>query len=167
MESTTDRFWSSFQNNFSNLRIVIEEARKDLNSPEKKQKVFDSLNNTIHSLLDYWERVKKSSNISAETKKRMRAFAYANNKLKHEYDLISIQDRKGGFSFPIIFPLEIEEVRYEWSDLDYIPRKNSNQENDFQQYCRFLKQKEIINSLEDISSLIGTDLKSKLLIGNV
>ncbi|MDF1496071.1 hypothetical protein [Caproiciproducens sp. CPB-2] len=161
MESTTDRFWSSFQNNFSNLRIAIEEACEDLNSPGKKQKVFDSLNNTIHSLLDYWERVKKDSNISAETKKKMRAFAYANNKLKHEYDLVSIEDRKGGFSFPITFPLKIEKVRYKWSDLDYIHRESSNQKNDFQQYCRFLKQKEIISSLEDISSLIGPDSKDK------
>lgn len=161
MESATDRFWCSFQNNFSNLRIAIEEASEDLNSPEKKQKVFDSLNNTIHSLLDYWERVKKSSNISAENKKRMRAFAYANNKLKHEYDLVSIEDRKGGFSFPITFPLEIEIVRYEWADLEYIPRESPNQENDFQQYCSFLKQKEIISSIEDISSLIRPDSKDK------
>ena len=155
MEPVANRFWTSFQNNYSNLEIAVKEACKDLNSPEKKQAVFDSLNNTIHSLLDYWERIKKKGKIYEETKKKMRAFAYVNNKLKHEYSLISVEVRKGGFSFPISFPLVVEKVRYEWADLEYIPRENPNQENDFQQYICFLKKKEIIGSLEDIALLIS------------
>lgn len=157
MEPVILRFWTSFQNNFSNFRIATEAAYKDLNSLEKKQAVFDSLNNTIHSLLDYWERIKKIDGISEEIKKKMRAFAYANNKLKHAYNLISVEDRKGGFTFPISFPLTTEKVRYEWADLEYIPRDNSSQENDFIQYCCFLVQKEIIGSLKDIAFIINPD----------
>jgi len=157
MEPSINRFWTSYLNNFSDLRITIKATCYDLNSPDKKQSVFDSLNNTIHSLLDYWERIKRNDSISVEIKKIMRAFAYANNKLKHENNLISVETRKDGFSFPITFPLIIEQVRYEWADLDYIRRENANQENDFQQYCCFLKKKEIIVSLESVASLISPD----------
>ena len=64
MQTAVEKFWLSFQNNFSHLKNAIKEACEDLNSPEKKQEVFSSLNNTIHSLIDYWERIHKNVIVS-------------------------------------------------------------------------------------------------------
>lgn len=103
--------------------------------------------------MDYWERV-KSSSFQNETKKMMRAFAYANNKLKHADSLVSITARTGGFEFnSFTFPINIPPIEFVFTDLDSFCREGRD-ENDNKMYNEYLRGKNVIECFKEVALLI-------------
>jgi len=153
MNEVINMFWMSFQANLSALETSIDKAIYRTSAQDEKQTVFNTMNNTIHSLMDYWERV-KSSSFQNETKKMMRAFAYANNKLKHADSLVSITARTGGFEFnSFTFPINIPPIEFVFTDLDSFCREGRD-ENDNKMYNEYLRGKNVIECFKEVALLI-------------
>ena len=135
---------------YNELNCSVMAAKSDLNKPELMKEVGFRLGTCLHWLIDVWERV-ESKCIDNSHKSYFSAFRYANNKLKHEVTLVELQQRTGGFSFPIHFPHVIPAVTIKWVKLDLGESKNKGQHNNYQ---NLLQGKEIIETVNSAKEIV-------------
>jgi len=87
-------------------------------------------------LLSTWERIEKNTQfqICAADMEYMRALKHAYNSIKHEETLVEpiSTAKKGGFTFPIVFPLIIPMSKFVWVKL-HDTGKFQNQLKKYQQ----------------------------------
>lgn len=120
---------------YAEMQEVIEKAKKDLNNAELKKEVNFRIGSFLHWVIDYYEWAKETNyvNFSDEGISFFSGLRYANNKLKHDSGIIQVYERTGGFSFPIQFPLRIEEVAFKWRKIQENSAKWKNQHRKYEE----------------------------------
>lgn len=123
---------------FEEMQAVIKLAESDLNNDELKKEVNYRVGTFLHWLLDYYEWLEKTQKgkLNKNDISFFSGLRYANNKLKHDPDVIQIYERTGGFSFPIIFPLSIEKIEFKWGRIH--AGENSKYQNQYENYVTYI-----------------------------
>lgn len=137
-------FIYAIMHSHSELQKAIQSAEKDFNNDEVKKEVNFRTGSFLHWIIDYYEWLERTYDIQLgpDEKAFFSGLRYANNKLKHDPEIIQLYDCTGGVSFPISFPLYIEAIRYVWKN---IPCENSSQwENQHKNYLTYVSNKEIL-----------------------
>ena len=94
--------------------------------------------------MDYYEWLEKTykGKLNKSDISFFSGLRYANNKLKHDPNVIQIYERTGGFTFPITFPLSIEKIEFKWGKIDV--EKNPKYQHQYDNYVTYIDGKEII-----------------------
>lgn len=129
---------------FEEMQIVIKSAESDSNNDELKKEVNYRVGTFLHWLLDYYEWLEKTyiGKLNKDDISFFSGLRYANNKLKHDPNVIQIYECTGGMTFPITFPLSIEKIEFKWGKIDL--EKNSKYQNQYNNYITYVDGKEII-----------------------
>lgn len=141
----------SLEKYVNELEEVINKSIKDNNS--KPEEVYSSLGTTllwIGSCLDRLREVKVEFN--EEEKNYVQAFRGAYDAQKHSVLLIKFQKyNKGGFTFPISFPLVIPAPNYYFKELE---DGIINNEKEIRKYNKILGNKPIMLEISKIKEII-------------
>lgn len=139
---------------YDEMKSTLQVAGEDLNNEELKKEVNYRVGTFLHWLINNYERLEQSADVSHEDKSFFSGLRYANNKLKHDINAIKVYQRTGGFSFPMTFPLSIEAIQFKWCE--YKREINPNYENQFKNYVRFIQGNEILQISEKALSIINS-----------
>lgn len=143
-----NNFEYALRKSFDDMRNVIERILDQILYEEKeRQELFISIGTCLHWILDYAERVE----IGNDEKSLVSAFRYANNCLKHSYEVRELSEDEGGFEFPFEFPLEIPEREIVWAiAIDY----NDKYANQIKNYEKLLDGKNVISTCEQVIGIL-------------
>lgn len=106
---------------------------------------------TIHALMDYADRFLQDD-------ESILACRYVNNTIKHADGFVTHKEVTGGFSFPITFPLEIEEIKIVWKRCAELECRYKNQKNAYQN-C--FAGKPLVETLQPIADMIRNGVENK------
>ena len=136
----------SLNKSFEELCIAIRASSKNKKIVDLQNEAHFRLGTCVHWLINIWERIEKDTSIKIDDKHKplFSAFRYANNKLKHNETLMTLQSLSGGISFPISFPLKIRTITYRWVKME---SDEKGHENQLKNYQKRLQDVEVINSI--------------------
>ncbi len=134
---------NAFNNSYSKLKSAVNEYIVKDHSIYNITQINECLILTIHLMMDYMERFFKEDDT-------VRAYKYVNNSLKHKGGAIIHSESRGGFSFPIEFPMEIEDFKIVWKH----QTAESKYKKQIKAYNDLLAGKEIIETIEPIAEKI-------------
>lgn len=86
----------------ANIEAAIQtiDSIKDNTMFEQRQlSTTTTIHNAVHTIVDYYERIDKSS-LSAEEDDLFRAFMYVNNQIKHDTNLQCVTYNVSGSMYP-------------------------------------------------------------------
>ena len=131
---------------YNEMNDAIKESLDDPFNKELIKAVEYKVGTHLHWLFDYFERV--SNIIIIEDVNFFLGLKFANNNLKHNKLLKRIVDKKGGFRFPIRFPMTYESVKFVWDDIDpkVVHRKNKYQ---YEKYKEYIQGKNVLATFEE------------------
>lgn len=139
---------------FMEMDLAIKAATHNLNSDELKKDVNYRVGTFLHWLLDTYEYLQSigENPLSQNEKAFFSGLRYANNKLKHDVNVIQLYERKGGFSFPMHFPFASEIITFRWTEIE--EGENSQWKKQRKKYQDHLSHEEIIPTAEKALSLL-------------
>lgn len=128
---------------FEEMQITIEHAEQDLNNDKLKKEVNYRVGTFLHWLLDNYEWIEKTHTVCFEKEEKafFSGLRYANNKLKHDTNVIQLYERDGGFSFPISFPFSSEIITFKWINIE---EKDNRYKKQHENYAHFINEQEIV-----------------------
>ena len=141
---------------FTELKDSVRNAEKNLNESLLQMDVNYRLGTFLHWVLDYNEWITKNYNntFNNEEQHFFSGLRYANNKLKHAPDIIKMYDRTGGFSFPISFPMRIEEITFRWVKLGY-EEESDKYENQYKNYVKYIEGNNVLKISEEAIEVLS------------
>ena len=139
---------------FIEMDLAINAATQNLNSNELKKDVNYRVGTFLHWLLDTYEYLQniKENPLSQNEKAFFSGLRYANNKLKHDVNVIQLYERTGGCSFPMQFPFVSEIITFRWTEIK--EEKNPKWKKQHKNYQDHISHKEIISITEKALSLL-------------
>ena len=150
-----------FELHFKNMMDAITTfSRKKFNEDQRLS--IGYVESTLHALMDYWERLKEIPNatFSKELKEIMRAFHFANNKLKHHVavDYLTPVKVLHGHRFPMRFPINFS-LTYAWTNLDSAARPSVKADMEaLQDYRNNLEGRDIRYTFAHLKSLLEKEV---------
>ena len=140
-------FKYAMQKSYEYMKKEIDEITTgSIYSEAEMEKVFYACGTCLHWILDFAERVK----VPNADPKYISAFRFANNTLKHDSNLFEFTEQTGGFSFPMSFPLEIENKEIRWKTLN----NNGGYESQHENYKEYLEGKIVVDTCKEIIELL-------------
>lgn len=136
------------------MQSSINAATSDLNNEELKKDVNYRVGTFLHWLFDTYEYLQSigENPLSQNEKAFFSGLRYANNKLKHDVNVIQLYERKGGFSFPMHFPFASEIITFRWTEIE--EGENSQWKKQHKKYQDHISHEEIIPTAEKALSLL-------------
>lgn len=110
-----------------------------------------SIHNAVHSLVDFYERLDKSS-LQPEEDELFRAFMYVNNQLKHDKDLQFVTYNIAEKRYPYFYPCRYGPPGVCWAD--FVDNGSQNARGKRRHYEQMLMDKDIQETLESVRGII-------------
>lgn len=145
----------NLQNNFRIMFLGLQNAIKEYLEQGRYSGEIDEVEAysvaSVHALMDYADRFLKDDD-------SILACRYVNNTIKHAGGFVTHKEIIGGLTFPISFPLEIEEIKVIWknnADLEcrYINQKKA--------YIKCFAGKELLETLNPLADMIENGIENK------
>lgn len=110
----------------------------------------------LGAIAAYYDTVKAPQSGSNQKKeeKMILACKYANNMLKHDPTIVTHVRSSGGLSFPMSFPVSIEEIEVVWKWQDFNSR-HPEQKAAFQE---LFADKPVLDTLQQVLMHLGIDV---------
>lgn len=145
----------SLQSNFrimlSGLQNAIEEYLESGYYVEKLEYVEAYLVATIHALMDYADRFLKDDD-------EIMACRYVNNTIKHVAGYVTHKEVTGGLTFPISFPIELEEIKVVWRNDADLECRHKDQKN---AYVKCFAGKALLETLRPLAKRVEQGIVDK------
>lgn len=141
----------------SNIQILYNDLQKAINEYINSGHIYGEvkyinayLMAVLGAIAVYKDTVKKDVPETDEIK----ACKYANNMLKHEPTIITHIEPEGGISFPISFPVAIEQIDivWKWQDL------NAYHQNQKKAFKDLFAGKPVLNTLNTVLSQLNIEV---------
>lgn len=137
---------------FVEMKLTLSKAKNNPNNEELKKEVNYRVGTFLHWLIDAYERIESSSAVAQFDKSFFSGLRYANNKLKHDLNIIKVYQQTGGFSFPISFPFSSPITEYKCCI--YEDETNEKYKKQYKNYARYIQNTNIIEICEKAFSII-------------
>lgn len=137
--------------NINDTIRIIDLIMDNLKFKEYYQEANRLVNNSVHAILDWYERMDKSQ-LSQEEDTLLRAFMYLNNQIKHDINLEYVSFAVSGSSYPMFYPF-----RYGLPGLFWRNFPDNGRENSRGKRCHYeeaLMDKDVKKSLLTVKSLL-------------
>lgn len=139
----------------ANIEAAIQtiDSIKDNTMFEQRQlSTTTTIHNAVHTIVDYYERIDKSS-LSAEEDDLFRAFMYVNNQIKHDTNLQCVTYNVSGSMYPYDYPFRYGSPGVMWADFTDNGRKDARGKREH--YEKMLINKEVKITMIEVKSVIN------------
>lgn len=110
----------------------------------------------LGAIVAYYDTVVKPNKAinKIQEEKCILACKYANNMLKHDPSIVTHVRSKGGLTFPMAFPVSIDEIEVVWKWQD-LPTNHPDQKDAFQD---LFADKQVLETLQTVLTHLGIDI---------
>ncbi len=109
----------------------------------------DDWHNT-NGLTEYKKRKREDDQV-----KILFGMRHAFNCLKHNMAIFQIHQKEGGFEFPLVFPLEIKEIKVVWMSAGKV--LIGEHKNQAENYIKHLQGKEVLDTFQDVVTFLNRE----------
>lgn len=144
-------YYSLVKNNILEALNTLNHLTSNTQFEKMHDEIFMRIVNSIHSIVDYYERLDKNI-INNEEDLWFRAFSYVNNQIKHDDRLEIIYYPVCGSMFPMSFPMRFGPPGVCWKNFKDNGRKSARGRREH--YDKILCDKDIECTLKTILKII-------------
>ena len=128
---------------------ILDDASSGLGAVSIEE-IYRLTYNTLHSAVDNLDRLDKTL-LSQEEIGVIDGIRYANNGLKHRKDMICIQEKRDGATFPQKVDGTGRFFHYVWSDVSKLGSSPDKMNKQKEQYMSFIQGESVVYVFEVIS----------------
>ena len=136
---------------------IIDSIQDNTMFEQRQVSITAAIHNAVHTIVDFYERIDKSSLIS-EKDDLFRAFMYVNNQIKHDKNLQFITYNVCGSMYPYDYPFRYGPPGVMWADFVDYGRPTARGKR--MHYEKMLMNKDVKNTMITVKSVIN-ELKSQ------
>lgn len=146
-------YFQAMQRSIDKAVELIDSITDNMQFDNVREILFDAIVAVIHLAGDIYPRIKDCSAWSKcdEEKEFFLAFIYLNNQIKHDLALEMFYYEVYCSSFPAQFPFRLGQPGVVWADF---PDHGKSREAKREYYDRFLKHKDVKESLKRLNDLL-------------